>query len=85
MTQTVDIDWLSEQISDASVKGIALVASTLIREGKIAVGMQMPAVRELAEKLGVSPATVSAAWDSSKSIKCWRAKDAAASGCRAIP
>ena len=36
MTQTVDIDWLSEQINDASVKGIALAASTLIREGKIA-------------------------------------------------
>lgn len=69
MTQTVDIDWLSEQISDASVKGIALAASTLIREGKIAVGMQMPAVRELAEKLGVSPATVSAAWGQLKKHK----------------
>ncbi|CAK6495171.1 Vitamin B6 salvage pathway transcriptional repressor PtsJ [Pantoea sp. Nvir] len=69
MTQTVDIDWLSEQISEASVKGIALAASTLIREGKIAVGMQMPAVRELAEKLGVSPATVSAAWGQLKKHK----------------
>lgn len=69
MTQTVDIDWLSEQISDASVKGIALAASTLIREGKITVGMQMPAVRELAEKLGVSPATVSAAWGQLKKHK----------------
>ncbi|WP_311791711.1 MULTISPECIES: aminotransferase class I/II-fold pyridoxal phosphate-dependent enzyme [Pantoea] len=69
MTQTVDINWLSEQINDASVKGIALAASTLIREGKIAVGMQMPAVRELAEKLGVSPATVSAAWGQLKKQK----------------
>jgi len=62
MTQKIELDWLCKQITDTSVKGIALVASTLIREGKIAPGVQMPAVRELAEKLGVSPATVSAAW-----------------------
>lgn len=69
MTQTVDINWLSAQIGETSVKGIALAASTLIRDGQIAVGMQMPAVRELAEKLGVSPATVSAAWAQLKKQK----------------
>ncbi|WP_343554765.1 aminotransferase class I/II-fold pyridoxal phosphate-dependent enzyme [Pantoea sp.] len=69
MTQIVDLEWLSEQITDASVKGIAHVASTLIRDGEIAVGMQMPAVRELAERLGVSPATVSAAWAQLKKQK----------------
>lgn len=69
MTQKVDIDWLSERISDATVKGIMLAASTLIRDGQIAVGMQMPAVRELAEKLGISPATVSAAWSQLKKHK----------------
>ncbi|MBE5252540.1 PLP-dependent aminotransferase family protein [Mixta mediterraneensis] len=69
MTKTVDLLWLSSQINDASVKGIAQAASTLIREGHIAVGMQMPAVRELAEVLGVSPATVSAAWGQLKKQK----------------
>jgi DNA-binding transcriptional MocR family regulator len=69
MTQTVDLIWLSEHIAERSVKGIALAASTLIREGKIAVGMQMPAVRDLAEQLGVSPATVSAAWAQLKKQK----------------
>ncbi|MCZ4059018.1 aminotransferase class I/II-fold pyridoxal phosphate-dependent enzyme [Pantoea sp. LMR881] len=69
MTHTVDLHWLSSQINEASVKGIALAASTLIREGQIAVGMQMPAVRELAEVLGVSPATVSAAWAQLKKQK----------------
>ncbi|WP_337023522.1 MULTISPECIES: aminotransferase-like domain-containing protein [unclassified Pantoea] len=69
MTQTVDVEWLSHQIDDASVKGITLTASSLIRDGQIAVGMQMPAVRELAERLGVSPATVSAAWAQLKKQK----------------
>lgn len=69
MTQSVDLEWLSQQITDASVKGITHAASTLIRDGKIAVGMQMPAVRELAERLGVSPATVSAAWAQLKKQK----------------
>ena len=46
MTQIVDAEWLSQQINDASVKGITLAASTLIRDGQIAVGMQMPAVRD---------------------------------------
>jgi Transcriptional regulators containing a DNA-binding HTH domain and an aminotransferase domain (MocR family) and their eukaryotic orthologs len=69
MTQNVDVEWLSQQIDDASVKGITHATSTLIRDGEIAVGMQMPAVRELAERLGVSPATVSAAWAQLKKQK----------------
>lgn len=69
MTQNVDLEWLIQQITDASVKGITHAASTLIRDGQIAVGMQMPAVRELAERLGVSPATVSAAWAQLKKQK----------------
>ncbi|MFJ5157831.1 PLP-dependent aminotransferase family protein [Pantoea sp. NPDC088449] len=69
MTQIVDLPWLSQHITDASVKGITHATSTLIRDGEIAVGMQMPAVRELAERLGVSPATVSAAWAQLKKQK----------------
>lgn len=62
MTQMVDLNWFCNQITTPSVKGIAQAASGLIRDGQIAVGMQMPAVREIAERLGISPATVSAAW-----------------------
>lgn len=69
MTPELDLNWLVERISDASVKGIALAAATLIREGKIPVGTQLPSVRSLAEKLGVSPATVSAAWGQLKRQK----------------
>lgn len=69
MTLNVDVEWLSQQIDDASVKGITHITSALIRDGQIAVGMQMPAVRELAERLGISPATVSAAWAQLKKQK----------------
>jgi DNA-binding transcriptional MocR family regulator len=62
MTESVDLNWFCSQIKSPSVKGIAQAASALIRDGQIATGMQMPAVREIAEQLGVSPATVSAAW-----------------------
>jgi len=62
MTENVDPEWFCRQIKTPSVKGIAQAASVLIRDGQIAVGMQMPAVREIAERLGISPATVSAAW-----------------------
>ncbi|MGK3144381.1 aminotransferase class I/II-fold pyridoxal phosphate-dependent enzyme [Pantoea sp. C2G6] len=62
MTDHVDPEWFCSQIKTPSVKGIAQTASVLIRDGQIAVGMQMPAVREIAERLGISPATVSAAW-----------------------
>ncbi|WP_336754854.1 aminotransferase-like domain-containing protein [Pantoea sp. USHLN298] len=62
MTQMIDPEWFCSQITTPSVKGIAQTASRLIRDGEIAVGMQMPAVRDIAERLGVSPATVSAAW-----------------------
>jgi len=62
MTESVDLNWFCSQITSPSVKGIAQAASVLIRDGQIATGMQMPAVRDIAEQLGVSPATVSAAW-----------------------
>ncbi|TKI04499.1 aminotransferase-like domain-containing protein [Martelella alba] len=69
MTPTVDLPWLSGQIADTSVKGITQAVSGLIRDGQIAVGAQLPAVRELAKALGVSPATVSAAWAQMKKHK----------------
>ncbi len=40
--------------------------AALIRSGAIPMGAQLPPVRELAQVLGVSPATVSAAWSELK-------------------
>lgn len=69
MTSALDISWLAERITEPSVKGIAAATANLIREGDIPVGTHLPAVRPLAERLGVSPATVSAAWGQLKRQK----------------
>lgn len=69
MTSTLDLNWLCTQISTPSVKGIAQATAALIRAGEIPVGTHLPAVREIAEKLGVSPATISAAWGQLKKQK----------------
>lgn len=69
MTTLLDVNWLSARIEEASVKGITATTARLIREGEIPIGTQLPAVRDLAEKLGVSPATVSAAWGELKRHK----------------
>lgn len=55
--------WLSVRIDDQSAPGIAAAVSRLIRAGTIPPGSQLPTVRALAARLGVSPATVSAAWN----------------------
>lgn len=55
--------WLCERLSETSAGGIAATLSRLIREGDIAAGSQLPTVRALASRMGVSPATVSAAWN----------------------
>jgi len=56
------ITWLAERLNDLSIRGIALETTALIRSGAIPVGTQLPPVRELAQALGVSPATISGAW-----------------------
>lgn len=62
MTSKIDPQWLAEQLNTPTIRAIAMDIATLIREKRIAIGSQLPSVRELAEALGVSPATISAAW-----------------------
>ncbi|MQA03823.1 MAG: aminotransferase class I/II-fold pyridoxal phosphate-dependent enzyme [Streptosporangiales bacterium] len=45
-----------------SAEGIARDVARLVSDGGLAVGTQLPTVRELGRVLGVSPTTVSAAW-----------------------
>ncbi len=49
-------------IEDPSPSGIAAAIARLIASGDLAPGDRLPTVRELAAELGVSPATVSHAW-----------------------
>lgn len=49
-------------VEDVSPRGIAGAFSRAIRAGVLAPGDRLPTVRDVATDLGVSPATVSAAW-----------------------
>lgn len=50
------------EFPDASPRGIAGVIARLVNSGDLGAGARLPTVRELASGLGVSPATVSQAW-----------------------
>ncbi|HZH51473.1 MAG TPA: PLP-dependent aminotransferase family protein [Microvirga sp.] len=62
MDHVPDTDWLAERLKERTARGIAVETSALIRSGALPIGARLPTVRDLAYKLGVSPATVSEAW-----------------------
>jgi DNA-binding transcriptional MocR family regulator len=53
---------LAAAIEERSARGIAAAMSRLITSGQLASGARLPTVRALARELGVSPTTVSEAW-----------------------
>ncbi|MBB2924978.1 PLP-dependent aminotransferase family protein [Cellulomonas cellasea] len=53
---------LAAHVDDRSPRGIAATVARLVRSGELAPGDRLPTVRELAADIGVSPATVSGAW-----------------------
>ena len=53
---------LPDVVEDRTPRGIAAAVNRLIRSGDLAPGDRLPTVRELAQQLGVSPATVNEAW-----------------------
>ena len=55
-------DDIVDRIEDRSARGIAAALSRLITSGELAAGDRLPTVRELAQRLGISPTTVSDAW-----------------------
>ena len=49
-------------LEDRTPRGIAAALGRAVRSGELAPGERLPTVRDVAGELGVSPATVSAAW-----------------------
>ncbi|MGO7697044.1 GntR family transcriptional regulator, partial [Rhizobium leguminosarum] len=52
----------ADKLADCSIRGIALETSALIRAGVLPIGPRLPAIRDIAYELRVSPATISQAW-----------------------
>ncbi len=61
-TTMPDRDRLVAAIDDRSARGIAAGIGRLISHGTLQPGVRLPTVRELSTALGVSPTTVSEAW-----------------------
>jgi DNA-binding transcriptional MocR family regulator len=53
---------VSGAVTDRSARGIAAAVSRLVTDGSLSPGERLPTVRALARQLGVSPTTVSEAW-----------------------
>jgi DNA-binding transcriptional MocR family regulator len=51
-------------VEDRSARGIAAAVSRLVTAGSLPSGTRLPTVRDVARELGVSPTTVSEAWQS---------------------
>jgi DNA-binding transcriptional MocR family regulator len=51
-------------VEDRSARGIAAAVSRLVTAGSLPGGSRLPTVRDVARELGVSPTTVSEAWQS---------------------
>ncbi|MDE1157496.1 MAG: PLP-dependent aminotransferase family protein [Neorhizobium sp.] len=62
MSDTIEASWFAQKIADRTIRGIALETSALIRAGALPVGTRLPAIRDIAYELRVSPATISEAW-----------------------
>lgn len=61
-------------VVDRSPKGIAAAVHRLIRAGRLTTGDRLPTVRDLAKELGISPATVSEAWQALAAVGAIQAR-----------
>lgn len=59
---------VADAVIDRSPKGIAAAVHRLIRAGLLTTGDRLPTVRDLAKELGISPATVSEAWQALSAV-----------------
>jgi DNA-binding transcriptional MocR family regulator len=62
ISNVFDVDQLAEAVTEPSARGIAAAVGRLISDGTCAAGTRLPTVREVSRRLGLSPTTVSDAW-----------------------
>jgi DNA-binding transcriptional MocR family regulator len=74
-----------DALSDRGPRGIAGAIARQIRQGELVPGERLPTVREVAAELGVSPATVSEAWQALRRAGLVEARGRAGSFVRAAP
>ncbi len=58
------LDVVVDAIGERTARGVAAAISRLVTTGALPPGTRLPTVRELARRLGISPTTVSEAWQS---------------------
>lgn len=69
-----DTSLVAAAVQDRSPKGIAAAVHRLIRAGQLTTGDRLPTVRDLAKEIGVSPATVSEAWQALAAVGAIQAR-----------
>jgi DNA-binding transcriptional MocR family regulator len=74
-----------DDLTDRGPRGIAGAIARQIRQGELAPGDRLPTVREVAAQLGVSPATVSEAWQALRRAGLVESRGRAGSFVRAAP
>ena len=74
-----------DDLTDRGPRGIAGAIARRIRSGELAPGDRLPTVRDVAAELGVSPATVSEAWQALRRAGLVESRGRAGSFVRAAP
>lgn len=74
-----------DELIDRGPRGIAGAIARQIRQGELAPGDRLPTVRDVASQLGVSPATVSAAWQALRRAGLVESRGRSGSFVRAAP
>ncbi|GAA1970889.1 aminotransferase class I/II-fold pyridoxal phosphate-dependent enzyme [Isoptericola halotolerans] len=68
MEPSYDAARIAAEVAERSPRGIAASLSRLVRSGALRTGDRLPTVRDLARELGVSPATVSGAFQAMSAV-----------------
>jgi DNA-binding transcriptional MocR family regulator len=74
-----------DDLTDRGPRGIAGAIARQIRQGELAPGDRLPTVRDVAAELGVSPATVSEAWQALRRAGLVESRGRAGSFVRSAP